>query len=356
MGLSTTAAYGILFTASLIMFATVLSSIIYSYTITNQGMENRSTLMESAKNVIEMDRVVYNSSKIEIYAINRGPLTLNTSDMSIIVNGTMMNFTFNSPYWFPGNLENFDISTNYTLGTSHEVQFKIDVGDHVIATAERDKIYVLNETSITAYSFLGVRVWSVNIQSPLDVACGSYLYVLNSTEIEMYDFSGNYIKSFAANLSIIAITATENYVYGISNDTLYIFDSTGNLESEVALVNARDVTVGKYLYVLEGNEIYEYTYDGYYITRFTDWRITNATKIGADEHMQGSYIFVLNNHNEILIYENGTFAGEIPLTSLAENIDIYGKIYISAQGVLGMNMGYRVKIVDEYGNEVYGYL
>lgn len=356
MGLSTTAAYGILFTASLIMFATVLNSIIYSYTLTNQGMENRSKLIESAKNVIEVDRIVYNSSKIEIYAINRGPLTLNTSHMSVIVNGTIVNFTFSSPYWFPGNLENFEISTNYTLGSYHQVQFKIDVGDHVLATAERDKLYVLNETSITAYSYLGKKIWSESVESPLDVACGSYLYVLNSTEIQLYDFSGNYIKSFAVNLSIRAIASSQNYVYGISNDTLYIFSSAGTLESEVALANARDVTVGRYLYILEGNEIYEYTYDGYYIAKFTDWRITNATKIGADESMQGSYIFVLNNHNEILIYENGTFVGEIPLSYLAENISIYGKIYICAEGVLGMNMGYRVKIVDEYGNEVYGYL
>ncbi len=355
MGLSTTAAYGILFTASIMMLVTLLNSLIYSYTLTNQGMENRSEILQGSKNVIEIDRIVYNSSKIEILGYNKGPYTLDMNSTTLLVNGSVVAFT-STAYWYTGEYEKIFVNSSYSLGSYHSIQFKMDVGDDVIASAERDKIYILNSTGVTAYSYEGSKVWYKEIEEPLDIAYGKYIYVLNSTEILEYDYSGDYKGSFAENLSIIAIAANDTRVYGISNTTLYIFDSSGNLLNQISISQGRDVAIGKYVYVLEGNEVYAYTSSGTYVYSFTDWRINNATKIAASQSMQGSFIFILNNHNEILIYQDKEFVQDIELEEFAHNIDVYGKIYISSSGLYAMDMGYRVKIVDEFGNEFYGYL
>ena len=355
MGLSTTAAYGILFTASIMMLVTLLNSLIYSYTLTNQGMENRSEILQGSKNVIEIERIVYNSSKIEILGYNKGPYTLDMNSTTVLVNGTLEQFS-SSSYWYAGEYEKIFVNSSYSLGNYHPIQFKMDMGDNVIASGEKDKIYILNSTGVTAYSYEGTKVWYKGIKEPLDIACGKYIYILNSTRILEYDYSGNYQGYFAENFSIIAIAANDTRVYGISNNTLYIFDSSGNLLNQVSISQGRDVAIGKYVYVLEGNEVYAYTSSGTYVYSFTDWRITNATKISASQSMQGSFIFILNNHNEILIYQGKDFVQDIELEELARNIDVYGKIYISSSGLYAMDMGYRVKIVDEYGNEFYGYL
>ena len=355
MGLSTTAAYGILFTASIMMLVTLLNSLIYSYTLTNQGMENRSEILQGSKNVIEIDRIVYNSSKIEIWGYNKGPYTLDMNSTTLLVNGSVVAF-ISQAYWYTGEYEKIFVNSSYSLGNYHSIQFKMDVGDNVIASAEKDKIYILNSTGVTAYSYEGSKVWYREIKEPLDISCGKYVYVLNSTEILEYNTSGYYLGSFAENLSIIAIAANATRVYGVSNTTLYIFDSSGNLLNQISISQGKDVAIGKYVYVLEGNEVYAYTSAGTYVYSFTDWRINNATKIAASQSMQGSFIFVLNNYNEILIYQGKEFVQDMELGKLAQNIDIYGKIYISSSGLYAMDMGYGVKIVDEYGNEFYGYL
>ncbi len=356
MGLSTTAAYGILFTASLMMLVTLLNSLIYSYNLTNQGMENRSEIIQGSKNVIEIDRIVYNSSNIEVIAYNKGPYTLQMNSTSILVNGSYENFTFSSPYWYPGTYEYIFINNSYSLGYYHDIQFKLDINDKTIASAERDKIYLINSTGITAYYYDGTKAWYKKVSSPVDIAIGKYLYILNSTEILEYDFNGNYVGSLAENLSIISIAADNSNIYGISNDSLYIFDSSGNILDEISISNGRDVTLGKYVYVLEGNYIYAYTYSGTYVYSFTDWRITNATKIGSDRNMQGNYVFVLNNNNEILIYHTKNYIQDIQLQETVYDIDIYGKIYLCSSGLYAMDMGYRIKLVDEYGNEFYSFL
>jgi archaellum component FlaF (FlaF/FlaG flagellin family) len=357
MGLSTTAAYGILFTASLVMLSMLLNSLIYSYTLTNQGMENRSQIIQGSKNVIEIDRVVYNSSRVEIIGYNKGPYTLNMNSTSLLLNGSIEDFTFSSPYWYPGAYEYMFISSSYSLGSYHPIQFKIDLGDNTIASTEKDKIYILNSTGVIAYAYSGTKIWYKSISSPIDIASSdNYIYVLNSTEIIKYDFSGNYVSSFAKDLNITAIAASNTYVYGISNNTLYVFDSSGNTVNQVPISNGKDVAVGKYVYVLEGNSIYAYSYTGDYAYSFNDWRITNATKISTDLNIQGDFVFVLNNRDEILVYKNEEFIQDIELQEITNNIDIYGKIYLCASGLYGMDIGYKVKIVDEYGNEFYGFL
>ncbi len=356
MGLSTTASYAIIFTASLLMLSTLLNSIIYSYSTVNEGMDNKNEIIEGNSNVIEIDRVIYNSSKIEIIAHNLGPETLEMDAMSVVINGTIVNFTYQGDYWYPGSEKVLRINSTYDLGDYHSIQFKIGVGNEIIASCELDKVYAINDTSVMAYTYKGDMVWIHNVENALDIAVDSYLYVLNSTRILKYDLDGNYVSSFALNLGIIAIDAHNNSIYAISNTTFYIFDSNGNLIKSTGITDGRDLAVGRYVYVLEGNSVYVYDYSGNSVSSFTDSRITNATKITADWNMQGNYIFVLNNHNEILVYENGTYKQSIPLQWEINNLDIYGKIYLSTSGVWGMNMGYRVKMVDEYGNEIYTYL
>ncbi len=355
MGLSTTASYAILFTASLLMLSTLVNSMLYSYYMANEGINNKNEIIEGNDNVIRVDRVVYNSS-IEIVAYNLGPKTLKMDALSIVVNGSVVNFTYVGDYWYPGSKKILKINDTYTLGDYHAIQFKMGVGNDFIASCESDKIYGINSTSVLAYNYEGNIVWSINVQNPLDIAVDSYLYVLNSTRILKYDLNGNYITSFGSNLGLIAIDAYNDSIYAISNTTFYIFNSSGNLLTSVSITQGKDIAVGKYVYILEGNSVYLYDYAGNSISSFTDSRITNATKITADSNMRGNYVLILNNDDEILVYGNRTYKQGIPLEEVVENIDLQGKIYLSTSGIWGMDIGYRIKVVDEYGNEIYTYL
>jgi len=356
MGLSTTASYAILFTASLLMLSTLVNSMLYSYYMANEGMTNKNEMIEGSANMIKIDRVVYNSSKIEIIAYNLGPKTLEVEDISVVVNGTITNFSFEGDYWYPGTKESLIINSTYDFGSYHTVQFKIDYGDYILASCESDKIYILNRSAVLAYNFEGKKVWNFKVNSPRDLAVGSYLYVLNSTRILKYDLNGNYVSSFGTNLGILSIDVYKGFIYAVSNTTFYIFDQNGTLTKSLTITNGRDIAIGKDVYILSGNTIYIYDYSGNLISSFTDSRITNATCISADWNMAGYYIFILNSHNEILVYQNSTYKDTIPLDCVANNIDIYGKIYVSSSGLWGMDIGYRVKVVDEYGNEIYTHL
>ena len=356
MGLSTTASYAILFTASLLMLSTIVNSMLYSYSMANEGMNNKNDMIEGTENTIKIDRVIYNSSRIQIVAYNLGPKTLEMEDISIVLNGTIVNFSYTGDYWYPGSKKILSVNATYSMGDYHQVQFKIDPGDNILSSCELDKIYVLNSTAVLAYSFEGEKLWSNSINSPLDMAVGTYLFILNSTEILKYDLNGSYVSSFGANLGIVAIDVHNDSIYAVSNTTFYIFNQNGTLNKSLSISNGKDIAAGRDVYILCGNSVYIYDYSGNSISSFTDSRITNATKISADWNMEGYHIFILNNHNEILVYENGTYKDSIPLDSVANNIDVYGKLYVSSSGLWGMDMGYRLKVVDGYGNEVYTYL
>jgi len=114
--------------------------------------------------------------------------------------------------------------------------------------------------------------------------------------------------------------------------------------------------VGDRVYVLNGSAVDIYDFSGNFLGRISDPRLSYATRISADWNMAGDYLFVLTSLGNILVYRGGEFIGSIPVPVDACNLDIYGKIYLAGAGVIGMDMGYRVKIVDQYGNEAYGFL
>ncbi len=355
MGLSTTASFGIIFTASLFMLGVLLNSLIYSYANVNQGMEDRVEIIQGSKNIIKIEKIVYNSSQIEIIAWNQGPITLDMSKLSILINGSISSFISSGNYWYPGQRKRFFISSAYSIGNNHDIQFAMDSGARIKASAELDKIYILISNALEVYSFEGDKLWSIGVNSPLDVAVDSYIFVLNSSEILEYDLNGNYVRSFGNGLSIVGIAAYNNHLYAVSSTSFYIFDYNGTQIKSVAITDGKDVAVGSYVYVLRGNTVEKDDYDGNYVSSFSDSRLTNASRIAADRNL-GDTFFVLNNQGEILVYRGNAYLETIALPEECNNIDVYGKIYLSGTGLHAMNLGYRVKLVDEYGNTIYDYL
>lgn len=354
MGLSTIAAYGVLFTASVFMMGILLNSVIYSYDESQNGFRNRINIMNHQKNSISITRIVYNTTRIEIYAENEGPNTIDLSKVSIMVNGTMRGFNTSGDYWYPGEFKKFFINTTYEIGGNNGIQFK--VGMDAIATAEQDKIYILNSDGIYSYAYEGPLSWYSNINDGVDCSVSSRVFVLNATGIIEYTLDGTKIGSIVGNNDFIAMDANYNYVYAVNKSAFVIYTFSGNIVASQSMNNGKDVAVGRNVYVLDGNAVKVFNYTGAYLYQITSPYITNATKISSDFENGKDYMIILNNGNQILIFRDGSYVREITLEEKVKNLDIYGKIYVSGNEVWAMNFGYRIKIVDDYGNEVYGFL
>ncbi len=352
MGLSVTTTYGIIFTASLLMLGTLLNSMIYAYNGFNDGLNNRVSIIENSKNVIKVSRVVYNQTKIEIYAVNKGPKTEDMAKITLLVNGNPVPLNY-SGFWYPGEEKVIDVQHNYSQGNYHGVQFNINAKD-IIASAEYDKIYVLNKTEILAYNYDGTLSWFASVKEPRDICVGNYVYILNSTGVSVYSYSGQKIRFFTTgNLSHIATRGS--LLYMINRTKMIITNDTGSVINTVSLSDGKDVSLSSYVYVLDGSKINIYNFDGDYISSIDDSRLNGATNISANTSDE-NILTVLTNYGEILLYQNNSYYGEIPLPVKANNIDLFGKIYLCGSGLYAMDIGFHIKIVDQFGNSVYCYL
>lgn len=353
MGLSITATYGIIFTASLMMFGIMLNSLLYAYDQFNSGLGDRMEMIDAHQNSIEVERVVYNSSRIEIIARNGGPYTVSMDKANVIVNGTPLTFD-SPPYWYPGMDVRIFVNSSYDIGGEHGVQFCIPFPG-AIATSEYDKIYAINDTSLVAYDYRGVVVWRVTVGEPRDVSVGSYVFFLNSSGIFSYDYDGTQVGFFPLS-GLSSLDSRGPTVYAISSNRLFIVNFTTLQVRTVGISSGRDVAVGHRVYVLENGAIRIFDYSGNSLGVISDSRLAYATRISADWNIAGDYLFALTSDGNVLVYRDGGFVGSIPLERSAGNIDVYGKIYLSGECVDAVNMGYRIKIVDEFGNEAYGLL
>ena len=354
MGLSTIAAYGVLFTASIFMMGVLLNSLIYSYNEAQDGLRNRVDIINHQKNIISISRIVYNSTRMEIYAENEGPNTIDLSKVSIMVNGTLQTFNASGNYWYPGEFKKFFLNTSYEIGDNNNIQFMIGMNE--IATSEQDKIYVLNSNGIYAYTYEGSLSWYSPVRDGVDCSVSSMVFVLNSTNIIEYALNGTQIGVISANKNFVAIDANYNYLYAVNRSAFVIYTFSGNIIATQPLVDGKDVAVGKNVYVLDGNTIKVFNYTGSYLSQITSSHITNATKISSDFENSEDYVVLLNEGNQLIIFKNGNYEREITLEEKMVNLDLYGKIYVSGNEVWAMNAGYRVKMVDDYGNEIYGFL
>lgn len=352
MGLSVTATYGIIFTASLLLFGVLLNSLLYAYDNFQDGLNNKIDIIENEKNLISIKRVVYNDGNVEIIALNEGPKTLETEKMTILLNGTPVNFS-SEDYWYPGEVMEFFINSSYSLGYVHDVQFSIPIEG--IASSESDKIYIINETTLFAYYYNGTLAWERSIDGPRDVSSSSLVYVLNGTGILELDENGQLVR-FLSVTNLTSLGSRGPYIYAVNSSNFIVMNNTGEVIKKVNLTDGKDVAVGKEVYVLDGNEVKLFDYYGNYEGTIVDPRLSNAIKISADSNAQGDYLLVLTRYGSILVYDHGAYVGSIPLSVEAINVDLYGKIYICGPTMIALNSGYRVKMVDEYGNEVYGFL
>jgi len=354
MGLSVIATYGIVFTASLLMFGMLLNSFLYSYSQFNSGINNKVSIIESTKNVMKIERIVYNQSHIDILAINMGPKTEDLESLTVLVNGTIVPLNYTG-VWYPGEELTLKVNyTGYSMGTVHQLQFTVAPGIEPIASAEYDKIYLLNATGIYAYYYSGTLAWHTAVQGPRDLSIGTYIYVLNATGIDVFDLSGQELRFLPlANISHIA--SHGSLLYALNSTSLQVLTDTGTVEKEIGMADGRDVTAGSEVYVLDGTTVKSYNYTGTYLSSFTDSRLYDSTKITAAPNASG-LLFVLTSHGEILAYRGSEYIGSIPLSVQVSDISLYGKLYLCSDGLQAMDIGYPVKLVDEFGNGVYDYL
>ncbi len=352
MGLSVAATYGILFTASLFMLSILLNGLLYSYDQFKSGVDNKISMIENKDNLIKVDRVVMNATHIEIYAINEGPNTLNASQISLIINGTIVNFTSKYEVWYPNEENVLYVNNTWDLGSVHELQFTAFPGGNPIATAEYDKIYTLNSTGVYAFWYSGALGWSRSINGPRDIAVSSSsLYILNTTGIIIMTHDDD-ITSFFPLYNYTAIAARGPTIYAVNQTTLSIINTTTGAIDNVSINNGKDVAVGKYVFVLENNVIRYYTYSGTYVGSISTGLIA-PRKITASPLQSRDYLLVLNGNGNILLYRNENLKEEISPGIAANNIDLYGKIYLSGTSVYSYDGGYRIKIVDSFGNQIY---
>ena len=355
MGLSVTATYGIIFTASLLMMGAMLNSILYAYNQFQNGLNNKIDLINYAANRIKIERVVYNKSAIEIIATNEGPKSLDMSKLSVIVNGHIFNVT-SDKIWYPGDEERIFINTTYSMGKYHNAEFTMDC-TNLIATTEYDKIYLLNSTELFAYNYDGTLAWKRHVIGPRDVSASSAgVFVLNATGIAVYDFGGQQ-QNFYSVTNLTSIDSRGPHIYALNSTEFLIINNTeGVIEKRVLISGGKDIAIGRDLYVLTSEEVKVYSPEGDYLFSVQDSKIANAQRISADWHDADGDFVVLTSYGNLRVYSNDTFLEEITLGSYANNVDMYGKIYISGSGLTAIDCGYRLKIVDEYGNEIYAYL
>ncbi|NPA75571.1 MAG: archaeal flagellar protein F [Euryarchaeota archaeon] len=356
MGLSVVATYGILFTASLFMLGMLLNGLLYSYDQFKTGVDNKISIIEDKNNLIKIERVVLNGTDLEIYALNRGPNTLNASKISLVINGTPVNFTCTHTVWFPGEENVLSTPVMYDLGAVHTLQFSAFLNDLPIASAEYDKIYALNSSGVYAYYYSGTLAWSRKITEPRDISVSpTALYVLTAAGIYVMDLDGR-ITSFLSGYSFLAIASRGSTIYAVNSTTLSIINTTTGTVTNVGIYGGKDVAVGTYVFVLTGNSINYYTYTGAYVGTIIGTPLLSPEKIAADPMLTGDYLLVLNGDGNVLVYKNEAYTATIVPNSPVFNIDLHGKIYMSGQSVFAYDGGYRIKMVDSYGNQLYTYL
>ena len=356
MGLSVTATYGILFTASLFMMGMLLNGLLYSYDQFKTGLNDKINVLEDKKNIITIDRIVLNGTQIELRALNKGPNTLNTTSISILVNGTVVNFSAAQVIWYPGDYDEFFINHTYDFGVLHSQSFELFFGGNPIATAEMDKIYILNSTGVYSYYYSGALAWTMNVVGPRDISVSSQVYILNTTGIEILDYDGS-VTSFLSGYNFSAIASRGSIIYGVNTTALTILNvSSNSVIKSVSLSDGRDVAVGKYVFVLDGDAVKYYDYNGTYVGSITGSEIFNAKKITADTEISGDYLLLLNGDGSILVFKNENLIATITPPMPTNNIDLHGKIYLSGSSVVSLDSGYRIKMIDGFGNEVYQYL
>ncbi len=113
------------------------------------------------------------------------------------------------------------------------------LGDLLILDTENFRIVEFSADSRFERTFGGLSTSGGQLQDPVKVCVGGdqYVYVLEKKGIVEFDYFGNYVRTFATDLSgdIVGGLATSSGVVAVSADTLFWFGTDGTRESTTPL-------------------------------------------------------------------------------------------------------------------------
>ena len=111
-------------------------------------------------------------------------------------------------------------------------------GDLIILDSENLRIVEFSADSRFEREFGDLNTAGGKLQNPIKVCSEGdrYIYVLEKNRIVEFDFYGNYLRSFAQDLTgdIVGGQSTTNGIAAVSTDTLYWFNADGSLASKVS--------------------------------------------------------------------------------------------------------------------------
>lgn len=114
-----------------------------------------------------------------------------------------------------------------------------NIGDLIILDSENLRIVEFSSDSRFERSFGDLNTSGGKLQNPVKVCVegDQIIYVLEKDRILEFDFFGNYLRTFATDLSgdIVGGQATASGIAVISRDTLYWYDSDGTWKSQTPM-------------------------------------------------------------------------------------------------------------------------
>jgi flagellar protein FlaF len=130
MGFSYVVAVAVLLSSSLIFFGIVYSDFVHAESQINNAQHNQNSQnydYMNSKVIIDNYSYVASGSNftITMNVTNTGSVTLNLADTNMLVNGSLVNFTYNSQYLFPLGNDTLDFTTG---NGTHNVELVFNTG------------------------------------------------------------------------------------------------------------------------------------------------------------------------------------------------------------------------------------
>jgi flagellar protein FlaF len=130
MGFSYVVAVAVLLSSSLIFFGIVYSDFVHTETQINDAQHNsNSQNYDYMNSKVIVDNYSYAASgsnfTVTMNVTNTGSVTLNLNHTNLLVNGTMVNFTYENQYLFPLGNDTIQFTTG---AGSHNVEMVFSTG------------------------------------------------------------------------------------------------------------------------------------------------------------------------------------------------------------------------------------
>ena len=389
MGFSVSATMAIFFAAFLILFSILYSSMNDAFDSVSESFDERyehmNDKLQTGASILDVT-YLRDSDTLEIRVHNTGSTVLDISKVDLILGGVLMTTIDKAidgkttDVWLP--LETLTISVE-----SPGITFNPDVDPRAVSANDAalsspsnitvgDKVYVLDGTSIDAFTLGGVFDFTItdyaNMVSPSDIkAWGEYLYVLdNGTHVDRFDMNGTWVDRIVDDVanspSPTSLAVDPDYIYVVDgNDHVdRYYRSNGSFVDELipnggTMAAPRDIFVSSSIFIIDysaGYHVDVYDLDGTGGAEIIASPLLSSPYdiCASAASLEDRFIYVTNASREILVFnETGDLVDIITslLSDSVKGVDVTGRIYVSdgVNGLVIQRMGTNIKMVVENG-------